>query len=185
MPQKPPPPSSRQTSGSGSLLTQKYGPLPGWGWLVIVVAGFYLWNKVRGGSSSGTTTASGGAAGQTPVTASLSLPGGYSYSGPASGAAAFQQTVMGPSPGNAPSATVSPGNTGVAAFQTTSPAQGYVGGGFAPPATPGGPAQPAYSTQGNQYIFAPGGGGPEYEPALGVFASTPAGFTGPTYYPAQ
>jgi hypothetical protein len=97
----------------GSGLTKKFGPLPAWGWIVVAIVAYYLYQKMSGGGGlvGSSSTASTGVA---PPTATESFPGGYSYSGPASGAAAFQQGVLG--------ATGASGGQGA-----TSPGQGAVG----------------------------------------------------------
>jgi hypothetical protein len=111
----PTPPPKQQAGGTSSMLTRQVGPLPAWGWLVVAVVGFVLWRKLKGGSTG--TTGTTGATGVTGApTAAETFPGGYSYNGPASGAAFYQQALS-PGvggPGNPPGPVVSPGNTGTA-----------------------------------------------------------------------
>ena len=79
------------------FLTKKYGPLPGWGWAA-AGAGVFLVYRLRKNSQAASTqaaTSSGGVApsgytapggyGSPEPTASLSTPGGFSYSGPVGG----------------------------------------------------------------------------------------------------
>lgn len=50
-------------AGGGSLLTRKLGPLPTWGWLVIVTAagiGFYLYQKHKQASAAQNSNSGGG-----------------------------------------------------------------------------------------------------------------------------
>lgn len=96
-----------QKAQGGNLLTRKIGPLPGWGWLAVALVAYYLYKKTTGGGGSTTTST----AGTTPPVATITLPGGYSYSGPASGAASFQQAAQAPasSPGQGTTGT-SPGS---------------------------------------------------------------------------
>lgn len=91
-----------EPSGGGSFLTRRIGPLPAWGWIVALAVGYYLYKRFAGGSSPASSSVPAGA----EPTASVTLPGGYSYSGPASGAQAFQQAV---SPGQG-AAGSSPGS---------------------------------------------------------------------------
>lgn len=48
-----------RAAGGGNILTRKIGPIPGWGWLVIVAAGtglFIWWRSKKSSSSSSSTT---------------------------------------------------------------------------------------------------------------------------------
>jgi hypothetical protein len=151
-----PPPQKDKAAGGGSLLTKKFGPLPAWGWIAVAVVGYLLYKKLTGSTATSTTgTASTGTA---EPTASVTLPGGYSYSGPASGAAAFQQGVgASASPGNPGTTAVSPGNTGTAAFTNISApaAQAYIASGqqvyYGVPGQPG--AYLPISTGGPNQIY--------------------------------
>lgn len=113
------PPASQSKQGAGNLLTRKVGPLPGWGWLVVAIVGFYLWKKLQGGSSS-SGTSSTGTSSSSPPTASVTLPGGYSYSGPASGVQGFQQSATTSGGSQTATATTAPGQ----GTQGTSPGSG-------------------------------------------------------------
>jgi hypothetical protein len=128
------PPNEKKGSG----LTKKYGPLPVWGWLVVGIVAFYLYKKGSSTSTTGTTST----AGTTPTTASVTLPGGYSYTGTTSGAAGYTQSVLSAAqaataPGQGTTGT-SPGS-GAGTPGTTSPAPVT-----APPA-PVAPAAPVAS----------------------------------------
>src|SRR5215471_7316402 len=47
-------------STGGNFLTQKYGPLPGWGWLLITVVVVFVVLKMRSSKQSTTGTTTGG-----------------------------------------------------------------------------------------------------------------------------
>jgi len=103
-----------QDGGTG--LKKKIGPLPLWGWLVVGLVAYYLYKKSQSAASSTSTTST---AGTTPQTATVTLPGGYSYSGTPSGAAAFTQSVGGQAAqGQQPPVAPGQGSTG------TSPGSG-------------------------------------------------------------
>jgi len=67
----------RQPAGGSNFFTRKYGPLPGWGWSLIIAGagvGYYLWRKrsqtpATGTATSGTGTAYGWAGTGTGVAA--------------------------------------------------------------------------------------------------------------------
>jgi hypothetical protein len=164
----------------GSGLTKKFGPLPAWGWIVVAIVAYYLYQKMSGGGGlvGSSSTASTGVA---PPTATESFPGGYSYSGPASGAAAYGQSVLG---------ATSPGQGAVG----TSPGSGagtpgtFQGSGYGPPLG----TQMATSASGATYSHIPSpaalspGVTTYYEPAAGVFMPTtgvPLAPGTPQYYP--
>jgi hypothetical protein len=52
-----PQPSSTTGGGIRDAATRKVGPLPAWGWGVIVVGGYVAWRVVRGGGSGGASGA--------------------------------------------------------------------------------------------------------------------------------
>ena len=185
-------------------LTRKYGPLAAWQWAALGAGGFvvYRWwkNRQAAASSSSSTGAATTAAGTTtpsysPPTATVSLPGGGSYSGPAGGLSSvlgqLQPTSSAPSdqitfstPGGAtysgPSGSVpsallggSPAaSPGAPATGTSAPSVGaFTVGGFGPTA-----AQAAgQSSGGYYYVQTPQQAatiGPSnlfFEPAAGVF----------------
>lgn len=123
-PQKPPP-----KGGKTNPLTTKYGPLPGWGWLAVVVVGYLLYRKFSASSSSGTASTAGGTAAATNVpNETITLPSGATYTGPAG--AAPQGFNWGGGTGTSWSST--PGTTG------TSPTPG-------PGGNAGGTPYPGYT----------------------------------------
>lgn len=111
--------SSAPVGGGGaSFLTQKVGPLPVWGYLVALVAGYLIYKHLTGSTSS-TASTTGATTGSTTATGepseTVTLPGGYSYTGPATGAL--------PGVGGTPGST--PGTTGT----STTPGSGGNAGG--------------------------------------------------------
>lgn len=99
------------------FVTRKYGPLPGWGWAA-AGAGVFLVYRLRKQSAAASTQAassaggvapsgytSGGGYGSPEPTASLSTPGGFSYSGPASGLSNPTVSGLFANPGGAVAAT--------------------------------------------------------------------------------
>jgi hypothetical protein len=85
---KPPNKSTSPTGGGGGFsLGMKVGPLPLWGWIVALGAGYLLYKHFAGSSSSSSTT--GATTGSTTATGepseTVTEPGGYSYTGPATG----------------------------------------------------------------------------------------------------
>src|ERR1700757_3345513 len=73
-------------------ISKKIGPLPAWGWAVVVIGGFLLYKKFAGGSS----TSPNGPAG---VTQPTTLTGGYDNAGADSylqNLLASQQTTTSP-----------------------------------------------------------------------------------------
>lgn len=74
------------------FLTRKLGPLPTWGWAAVAVGGFvvYRFIKNRQSATTSATPTSAQYAATVPSnfaepTATVSTPGGFSYSGPLSG----------------------------------------------------------------------------------------------------
>ena len=134
-----PAPAPAKKGGGMGLLTQKFGPLPLWGWLAIGAVALYVYRKNSSGGSSSSAAQQAAAAqlaaAQQAATYSASTPtetlttAGGTYSGPA---------------GYAPGSVANPGNT------TTTP-------GTTSTATPGsgGNSTPGYGEEsigGQQYV---------------------------------
>jgi hypothetical protein len=63
-PAQPPAPPPRP-AGGGNILTRKIGPIPGWGWLVIVAAGagVFIWWRSKKASAAAAASSSSGSSG--------------------------------------------------------------------------------------------------------------------------
>jgi hypothetical protein len=71
--------------GGGTVLTRKFGPLPGWAWAGLGVAGFFIY-KQRKASKAAAAGTSSTATDSTAATAPIaSAPSGYGYQGPSGG----------------------------------------------------------------------------------------------------
>lgn len=100
------------------MLTNKYGPLPGWGWVAVIVVGVVLWRKLhpRASATSSQTTSrsnmfTGGQASNIP-TETITLPSGASYSGPAGSAPSGFATMPGKVGATTPGGTTTTHGTG-------------------------------------------------------------------------
>lgn len=51
----PPPEPEQAADTGGNMFTRKYGPLPGWAWLLITAAAFYAFSKYRSSKQAQTT----------------------------------------------------------------------------------------------------------------------------------
>lgn len=163
-PPKAPPPKS---GGGGSFLTQKAGPLPVWGWLVVAVVGIYLYRRISGSSSSS------GSSGTVNIPSeTLQTPGG-SYSGPVGGAPGSVTNPVTPTPGSPTTLTGAGGGAGPFVPYATNANQSLIGIGYG--AGAGQPTvvssaagqtyyeiQPGYQVPAGQTVYT--------EPAPGQFA---------------
>lgn len=52
----PPPEPQQAAESGGNMFTRKYGPIPGWGWILLAIAGVYLYSKYQQSKQSATTT---------------------------------------------------------------------------------------------------------------------------------
>lgn len=175
-------------------LTRKVGPLPVWGYALAGVAILFLYR--RGKSATGSTTSatptSANYASTIPAnfqepTASLTEPGGFSYTGPLSGLGALIPT------GALAATNGSNTTSGVASNYASETMQGS---GYLPGTNQYGQVT---SLSGQTYAYLPNadavtaaiqGGIPTfYQPSPGVFAPLKAGSQGapgtPTYIQAQ
>ena len=84
------PPTPAPAKG-GNILTRKFGPLPGWAWAAIGVAGFFIYKqrKASEAATAAASTASGTSVAPITSTAATSplaeAPSGYGYQGPGRG----------------------------------------------------------------------------------------------------
>lgn len=122
----------------GGLLTQKYGPLPAWGWLVVTVIVVFVFLKLKSSKSQSTATGTTGTTDTTGTNAALS-----------SNLVAFQQPV--PTLNGTYQVQVTPENAPNSVYASTgnTSTQG-VGGPGVPTGTmtPGSiPANPAINVQ--------------------------------------
>lgn len=102
--------AKRTGKRSGNVLTQKFGPLPLWGWIAAGVVLLYLYQRSKGGGSSASTQAATGSSSMTgEPTVTYSSPSGLQYSGPpgelnnilgSGGATSPGQGTTGTSPGS-------------------------------------------------------------------------------------
>jgi hypothetical protein len=65
-------PPETPPSGGGNFLTQKYGPLPGWSWLLITVISVFIFLKMRSSKQSSTTGTTTGGTNTTGTNTALS-----------------------------------------------------------------------------------------------------------------
>jgi len=121
-----PPAKKVPAAGGGNILTKKLGPLPGWGWLAVIVVGYLIYRHYNSGSSSTTDTT---AAPTTTPTETIQTPGG-TYTGPPGGA---------PSSITSPSSSSPGGNGGTPGQGGHTPGNGnpQPGNGNAPAGIPG------------------------------------------------
>ena len=118
------------SSPSGNVLTRKAGPLPVWGWVVVVVGGYLIYRRLSGKSSSsaGTAGSATGASGSGyyPFPGSGGASGGGGGGNPdlgtqPTGAGSVSSAAVSPGNAGTGSAAVSPGNTGAAGLQSAAP----------------------------------------------------------------
>lgn len=118
----------------GGFLTQKYGPLPAWGWLVVTVIVVFVFLKLKSSSSKSTATGTTGTTDTTGTNTALS-----------SNLVAFQQPVptlngtyqVQVTPENAPNSVyAATGNSSTQGVGSSPPPTGTM----APGSIPGNPA---------------------------------------------
>lgn len=78
-------------------LTRKLGPLPAWGWAALAGGGFIVFRYLKARQASSSTTPAGTSSNVTATvpdipTASVTEPGGFSYTGPLGGLSQLMPT---------------------------------------------------------------------------------------------
>jgi hypothetical protein len=149
------------------MLTKKYGPLPGWAWLGIIVVGVYIYRKKAAASTAATGATTGSTTATGVPTETLSYPNGGSYSGP-----------VGYSPPGLGGST--PGNTGSTFTPPAGAIQAASGAYYAPltnqkaaqEVTQGGGTLYAQPTPGN-FVALPKSGGPTGIPLYAAVGGSP------------
>lgn len=111
-----PPAAPPNGGGGGNLLTQKFGPLPAWGWLAVAVVGFILWRRLSGNQSNATASGTPNAV-LGPIPTETITTGYGSYTGPPTSAPPWAYQA----PSTASSA---PSNPAPAAAPVASPGGG-------------------------------------------------------------
>jgi len=127
--------------GGGNILTRKLGPLPGWAWAAIGVAGYLVYRQrqaAKAAAGATTTAATTSTAATTPV---AQAPSGYEYQGPGNGGNYGYQVptgAMAATAGATPAANTPPASGTPAYSQVATPQEGaalqasgvpiYVGG---------------------------------------------------------
>lgn len=74
-------PPAKKSGSPKFNLTTKYGPLPAWGWIAVLVVGVVIYKKLKS-NSSGTASTAGTTSSTTTPTETLTTSGG-TYTGPA------------------------------------------------------------------------------------------------------
>ena len=73
--------------GGGNILTRKFGPLPGWAWAAVGVAGYMVY-KQRKAASAAAASAPPATTSTAAVSPGAQAPSGYGYQGPGAGGGA-------------------------------------------------------------------------------------------------
>ena len=79
-------PAPTPSKAGGSVLTRKFGPLPGWAWAGLGVAGFFIYKqrKAAAAAAAGTSSTTATPSASLPTSA-VTAPSGYGYQGPGVG----------------------------------------------------------------------------------------------------
>lgn len=169
-----------QPSGGGNVLTRKFGPLPGWAWGAIGVAGYFIYKARKANSTtaanSSTTGTGTGVASPSPLPFSYyQAPSGYTGGASPTGAMAAtggSSSGTAPTTGtNTPSPTL-PGLGQITIGNTQYDILGQITGG-----TPGNAQFSGYNVGGGAPVFFGNANavaqGPQAE-TVGSYAYTPS-----------
>lgn len=158
-----------KTGGALGAITKKYGPLPGWAWAGLGVAGFFIYKqrKAAAAAAASSTDSTASPTASLP-TSDVTAPSGYGYQGPGVGGGG-----SGPVPTGATAATNGTTPTVGSPLGTTLPGSTTLS------KVPDASTATFLLEQGIPIYIQPGGAGSSYVPAAQYI-----GGSGPSQYAA-